>query len=639
MCFYYIFSLLKILRINISKEKMIKDYIIKEILGVGAFGTVYKVQKKSDDKIYVIKKISLIGLNPNQIQKAKLESKILSNVQSPYLVKYYESFEENNFLNIVMEYCDGGDLNKFIKKNEQTKFYLKENIIWNIFLKILLGLFELHKNKILHRDLKPLNIFLSKNNFDIKIGDFGSAKMLDKNNLAKTIIGTPHYLSPELCEELPYNDKSDIWALGCILYELCTYKHPFKAKCQASLILKILKHKQKPIHEYYSNDLQKLIDLMLEKNYVKRPSCSDILSLSFVKEKLKEFGLYDKIELSYLYKNYIKRNYSNGNNFSARAHNLNNDKRNENCKLFEKKISQKNYIYKTIDGKKHHVLIISKSTDNFKKLKIIKEENKNNNGLILPKEPKDNYKNYINKNDNNIPNKIKNNINEYEAKIKNEKRINNINKYPKDKKPNLSFLDLENDEEIFKNIKTSDILNNKEIDKMINIKLAKMKKEQKKININDFASFLNNNISKNNLINSNDKRNKPNNYEYKYKRIKDKSKVKMLNFSNNYSFDIIKKQKNDSFKKIEIKNTLYNKTNKNIDAKKYKIKFNNNLNQIEEKKTDSKIMKKNHSFLEIINKNKKILNKNRIKNLNRINSTLYSNKKIKTKHIPDLTNK
>jgi len=136
---------------------MIKDYIIKEILGLGAFGTIYKVQKKTNNKLYVIKKIFLKDLSPIQLKKAKLESQILPSVKSPYIVRYYESFEENNFLNIVMEYCDGGDLNDFITKNEQTKILLKENIIWNIFLKILIGLAELHKNKILHRDLKPHN--------------------------------------------------------------------------------------------------------------------------------------------------------------------------------------------------------------------------------------------------------------------------------------------------------------------------------------------------------------------------------------------------------------------------------------------------------------------------------------------------
>ena len=82
----------------------------------------------------------------------------------------------------------------------------------------------------MHRDLKTLNIFLTKDN-KIKIGDLGVAKILDNiENFATSKVGTPYYLSPEVCEDRPYNNKSDIWSLGCILYELCTLKHPFEAK-------------------------------------------------------------------------------------------------------------------------------------------------------------------------------------------------------------------------------------------------------------------------------------------------------------------------------------------------------------------------------------------------------------------------
>ena len=167
---------------------MIKDYIIKERLGTGAFGIVYKVLKQSNNYHYVIKQIPLFGLTQKQINDAKLEAKILSAVKSIYIVRYYESFEENNYLNIVMEYCDGGDLSHFIEKNKETGKFLEENLVWNIFIKITIGLAALHKSKILHRDLKSLNIFLTKN-LDIKIGDFGVAKILTATGFAKTIIG------------------------------------------------------------------------------------------------------------------------------------------------------------------------------------------------------------------------------------------------------------------------------------------------------------------------------------------------------------------------------------------------------------------------------------------------------------------
>ena len=84
--------------------------------------------------------------------------------------------------------------------------------------------------------------------------------------MAHTIVGTPYYLSPELCEEKPYNHKSDIWSLGCVLYELCTFRHPFEANNQGALILKIVRGKFTPVSNMYSTDLKNLVNSLLEKN-------------------------------------------------------------------------------------------------------------------------------------------------------------------------------------------------------------------------------------------------------------------------------------------------------------------------------------------------------------------------------------
>lgn len=101
-----------------------------------------------------------------------------------------------------MEFCEGGDLSYFLRM--QNKKYLKEEKIWRFFIQICMGLEYIHKNKILHRDIKTLNIFLLKNEM-VKIGDLGVAKQLNSNDFAHTMVGTPFYLSPELCEEKPYN--------------------------------------------------------------------------------------------------------------------------------------------------------------------------------------------------------------------------------------------------------------------------------------------------------------------------------------------------------------------------------------------------------------------------------------------------
>lgn len=167
---------------------------------------------------------------------------------------------------------------------------LNEAKIWKLFIEMCQGLRYLHSNKILHRDIKTINMFLGKDD-KVKIGDLGVAKLLGQTqNMAHTIVGTPYYLSPELCEEKPYNHKSDIWSLGCVLYELCTFKHPFEAKNQGSLIMKIVKGQFIPISTSYSQDLHHLIGQLLLKDYKKRPSISEIFALQSMKTKMQLYG-------------------------------------------------------------------------------------------------------------------------------------------------------------------------------------------------------------------------------------------------------------------------------------------------------------------------------------------------------------
>ena len=276
-------------------NKNIHGYEIKQQIGTGSYGVVYKVQK--DNKVYVLKQIPI---NPNstisQIDSVKNEAKILSSLKSKYVVEYYDSFEENNCLNIIMEYCEGGDLGTYIsnyqKMNSNTS--LNEDFIWKVFIQICFGLYDIHKQNILHRDLKSLNIFLTKE-FQVKIGDLGVARVLQNTQYASTFIGTPLYLSPEICEEKPYNEKSDVWALGCILYEMASFKHPFNAKNQAALFLKILNGKYEPLSTKIPIDIKKMIERLLEKNYFKRPSMKEILLGTLFITKAQKVGMFDKL--------------------------------------------------------------------------------------------------------------------------------------------------------------------------------------------------------------------------------------------------------------------------------------------------------------------------------------------------------
>ena len=271
--------------------KQIKNYKIIKLIGKGTFGEVYKVSKDNKYyalKIYQIKNDDTSSSNEykESIKSIENEIKILSQLDNPFIVKLYEVFslnpnsellknndvEEQKMMCLVLELCENGDLNDKIKEKKQKNEFFSENEILQYFYEILQGLYYLHKNRVIHRDLKTLNIFLTENNH-IKIGDFGVSKKLINNNIyAYTFVGTPYYLSPEICQNKPYDEKSDVWSLGVVLYELITLNKPFDSESQMGLFMKILKGKPAPINNTIKHSYsQKLINLVLENLLDKDP--------------------------------------------------------------------------------------------------------------------------------------------------------------------------------------------------------------------------------------------------------------------------------------------------------------------------------------------------------------------------------
>ncbi|EPQ04319.1 Serine/threonine-protein kinase Nek1 [Myotis brandtii] len=215
---------------KITMEK----YARLQKIGEGSFGKAILVKSTEDGKQYVIKEINISRMSNKEREESRREVAVLANMKHPNIVQYRESFEENGSLYIVMDYCEGGDLFKRI--NAQKGILFQEDQILDWFVQICLALKHVHDRKILHRDIKSQNIFLTKDG-TIQLGDFGIARVLNSTvELARTCIGTPYYLSPEICENKPYNNKSDIWALGCVLYELCTLKHAVRGSCVKLLI-------------------------------------------------------------------------------------------------------------------------------------------------------------------------------------------------------------------------------------------------------------------------------------------------------------------------------------------------------------------------------------------------------------------
>ena len=224
-----------------------KNFEIINKLGNGAYSEVFKVRRKIDSKIYALKKVKLKNLKEKEKNNSLSEIRILASIKSPFIISYKEAFltTEDNTLNLVMEYADNGDLYQKIKYYKSKNLFFEEKDIWKIFIQITRGLKTLHALKILHRDFKPANIFLFKDG-TAKIGDLNISKIITKG-LGNTQTGTPYYASPEVWNNSPYDLKSDIWSLGCILYEMLTLIPPFHADNFDGLYKKVMAGKYNKI--------------------------------------------------------------------------------------------------------------------------------------------------------------------------------------------------------------------------------------------------------------------------------------------------------------------------------------------------------------------------------------------------------
>ncbi|XP_038255192.1 serine/threonine-protein kinase Nek1 isoform X8 [Dermochelys coriacea] len=264
-----------------------EKYIKVHKIGEGSFGKAILVKAKENSRQYVIKEINISKMSNKEREESRREVAVLANMKHPNIVLYRESFEENGSLYIVMDYCEGGDL--FRRINAQKGILFSEDQIMDWFVQICLALKHVHDRKILHRDIKSQNIFLTKDG-TIQLGDFGIARVLNSTvELARTCIGTPYYLSPEICQNKPYNNKSDIWALGCVLYEMCTLKHAFEAGNMKNLVLKIISGSFPPVSLHYSYDLRNLLSQLFKRNPRDRPSVSSILEKIFIAKRVEKF--------------------------------------------------------------------------------------------------------------------------------------------------------------------------------------------------------------------------------------------------------------------------------------------------------------------------------------------------------------
>ncbi|KAH7474577.1 Serine/threonine-protein kinase Nek6 [Phytophthora ramorum] len=238
------------------------DYEVLKPIGKGKFSVVFKAKRRCDGQAVALKKIAIFDMmNLKAREKTLKEVRLVQSVSHPNIIQYLDAFVQNNELYIAFEWAEAGDLKRQIRKANEKGVRFDERTIWRYFTQLCGAILYLHQGRIMHRDLKPANIFLTLKGV-VKVGDLGLGRYLSENTVeARSKVGTPLYMSPEVLRGESYDWKSDVWSMGCILYELAMLRSPFKSEGLnlVGLFQKINKGHYEDIPEVYSEHLRGLV--------------------------------------------------------------------------------------------------------------------------------------------------------------------------------------------------------------------------------------------------------------------------------------------------------------------------------------------------------------------------------------------
>ena len=610
----------------------IKDFRIEKVLGKGSFGSVYLVTRKEDQKIYALKSVIMEKLNKKEQENSVNEVRILASVNHPNVIGYKEAFwdDQNNTLNIVMEYADDGDLQTKIQKMKKNCGFFEEDLIWSYSIQMIEGLKALHDKKIMHRDLKSANIFLVKNKKQCKLGDMNVSKVI-KEKVLRTQTGTPYYASPEVWNDKPYSYKSDLWSVGCVIYELCALRPPFKGKDLDELYVNVCKGKVDRINKVYSDNLWIMIMMLLQVDVNKRVNCDQFLNHPIIVRKIKEMksknseykGLEDNknIHDGYLlntinfkdlkeiksqlptrknYENNKKINKNTNNDYSFESKHF---KFNNNYNNYYKYLN--NNINNILNNNKYNSYNVSNNDD-----LIIKNNNKNENGKNFAL---NNYEKIFNKDNNNhkdiniindsnmnkyreILNNLKNQYNN-NYNINNNKKTNIINDYYLNSNSNSDLTINNNKYNLYDNIFRTEASE----DISCLDKISFLKNERDKLEVNPRIEYNFEKIDTEEKIRANEK----------FIKIKKSKNKNIQNYLENQS-KTLEEEKND------YKNVI-KRINKKLVEDEHKFYYLNIHNNKEiEKEIKIKNMKSNDKYMKLIND---INDNNNLKNSKNIFST------------------
>lgn len=263
----------------LHKNYILDNYLLIEHIGKGSFANVWKAQHLQTKCCVALKSIKKDVINDKSNDRLEREINLMKSFNHPYIIEFFEIFEDQNQKYIVMEYAEKGNMKDYVNKNGK----LPENCAKHYFFEIISAIKYLHtEHKVAHRDIKCENILIDKCN-NVKIVDFGlSAVFSSDNQLMSTTCGSPAYASPEMICKSNYTFKADIWSAGIFLYAICAGHLPFDDSNTNKLLQKIL-YAEITYPAHFSSELIDLLEKMLQRSPSNRWSTEDILNHVWMK--------------------------------------------------------------------------------------------------------------------------------------------------------------------------------------------------------------------------------------------------------------------------------------------------------------------------------------------------------------------